>query len=84
MKTQKFGEMTAGTLFNDGRRSFIKLMTKFPSGIPIDGYAIIVAGKPTINLLNTSTLFNSVDSNGAMSKCPDWLEFNLGWLDNSR
>lgn len=69
-----FAEIASGDYFNDGRRTFIKLVTQFPSGIKIDGYQTIVNGK------SVNGLFNSVDDKGIPATCPDWVEFNLGKL----
>lgn len=62
--------MHCGTHFTDGRRSFIKLMDKFPSGVAIEACATIVQGKQ-------ATTFNSIDYDGIFASCPVWLEFEV-------
>lgn len=72
-KYQKFGEMPAGTFFHDGSRTFVKIQTKYASGLPLECFHRLKDEK------NSWLPFNAVDLQGSPANCPEWKEFQLGF-----
>ena len=64
--------MKAGTIFNDGSRSFLKLKTTYASGLKMNCFHNCAPE------LGSNLPFNAVDFEGCPAKCPDWCEFVLG------
>jgi hypothetical protein len=75
----KFGEMSAGQRFTDGRRNFIKLQTLLPSGYTQIHQRVVNRNPEGFELESPTALeFNSVDlDDGGPAKCPDWRPFQL-------
>lgn len=75
---QKFGDMKAGTIFNDGYRNFIKLNPVYGSGL-IRQHFHRSPNMPE-GFKSSDLPFNSVDFDGNPANCPQWLEFTLGMI----
>lgn len=86
---KKFEDIKPGQMFQELRdvnpRKFIRLQHTLPSGIKIEYHVFAQpiqderwkdeAGKHLY--ANHTRRFNSVDMNGIMATCPDWVEFEV-------